>query len=193
MLFYPNERIALFIDGANLYGSTKGLGFDIDYRRIHDLFSKKGVLLRAFYYTAISSDDEFSPMRPMVDWLEYNGWKMVTKPMKEYQDSQGRSRRKGDMDIELAVDALEMADHVDHLVIFSGDGDFCRLVDSLHRKGKRVSIVSTVKTSQPMCSDELRRIADNFIELEELRQHIQRVPKGAPGNVMGTESPKVTS
>jgi uncharacterized LabA/DUF88 family protein len=177
MLFYPNERIALFVDGANLYGAAKALQFDIDYKRVHELFAKKGTLVRAIYYTALASDAEFSPMRPMVDWLEYNGWKLVTKLMKEYQDAQGRTRRKGDMDMELAVDALELAPAVDHLVIFSGDGDFWRLVDALHRQGKRVTVVSTIKSSPPMCADELRRIADNFVDLLDIRSQIERVAK----------------
>lgn len=179
-LFYPKERLAILIDGANLYGAAKGVGFDVDYKRIHELFAGKGLLVRAFFYTALASDEEFSPLRPMVDYLEYNGWKVVTKPMREFTDSQGRLRRKGDMDIELAVDALEIAEHVDHLVIFSGDGDFWRLVDSLQRRGKRVSVVSTIKSTPPMCSDELRRIADNFIELADLKSQIERIAKEKP-------------
>ncbi len=174
MLFYPQERLALFIDGANLYGAAKGLQFDIDYKKLLELFARKGLLTRAFYYTAVAEDQEFSPLRPLVDWLDYNGFSVVTKPLKEFTDAQGRRRVKGNMDIELAIDVMEMSDQVDHIVIFSGDGDFRRLVEATQRKGKRVSIVSTIRTQPPMISDELRRQADNFIELDELKPAISR-------------------
>lgn len=183
MLFYPQERIALFIDGANLYGAAKGLQFDIDYKRLLEVFARKGVLVRAFYYTALAEEQEFSPLRPLIDWLDYNGFTVVTKPLKEYTDSQGRRRVKGSMDIELAIDVMEMSDRVDHIVIFSGDGDFRKLVESVQRKGRRVSVVSTIRTQPPMVSDDLRRQADNFIELEELRQMIAR--EGGPRSVGG--------
>jgi uncharacterized LabA/DUF88 family protein len=168
MLFYPQEKLAIFIDGANLYGAAKGLQFDIDYKRLLELFARKGILVRAFYYTAVAEDQEFSPLRPLVDWLDYNGFAVVTKPLKEFTDAQGRRRVKGNMDIELAIDVMEMADQVDHIVIFSGDGDFRRLVEAAQKKGRRVSVVSTIRTQPPMVSDDLRRQADNFIELDEL-------------------------
>src|SRR6185312_7004228 len=174
MLFYPSEKLALFSDGANLYGAAKGLQFDIDYKRLLELFARKGVLVRAFYYTAVAEDQEFSPLRPLVDWLDYNCFSVVTKPLKEFTDVAGRRRVKGDMDIELAIDVMEMAASIDHAVIFSGDGDFRRLVEAVQRKGRRVSVVSTIRTSPPMVADELRRQADNFIELEDLKSQIAR-------------------
>lgn len=174
MLFYPHERMALFVDGANLYSASKSLGFDIDYRKLLDLFISKGQLVRAFYYTAIMEEEDFSPIRPLVDWLDYNGFTMVTKPAKAFTDHQGRRKIKGNMDMELAVDVMEMADHIQHAVIFSGDGDFRSLVEAVQRKGVRVSIVSTVKSNPPMVADELRRQADNFIELAELQASIAR-------------------
>src|SRR5437867_8344209 len=144
MVFYPEERIAIFIDGANLYSAARGLAFDIDYKRLLELFSTKGRLIRAFYYTALAEDQEYSPIRPLIDWLDYNGYTMVTKPLKEFTDAYGRRKVKGNMDIELAVDLMEMADRTDHVVLFSGDGDFRRLVEAVQRKGVRVSIVSTI-------------------------------------------------
>jgi uncharacterized LabA/DUF88 family protein len=174
MLFYPAEKLALFIDGANLYGAAKGLQFDIDYKRLLELFARKGTLVRAFYYTAVAEDQEFSPLRPLVDWLDYNGFSVVTKPLKEFTDVQGRRRVKGNMDIELAIDVMEMSACVDHVVIFSGDGDFRRLVEAVQRRGRRVSVVSTIRTSPPMIADELRRQADNFIELDDLKSQISR-------------------
>jgi uncharacterized LabA/DUF88 family protein len=102
---------------------------------------------------------------------------MVTKPAKEYTDAQGRRKVKGNMDIELTVDALEIAPHVDHIVLFSGDGDFRPLIEALQRKGVRVSVVSTIRSQPPMISDDLRRQADNFIELDELKDVIGRPPR----------------
>ncbi len=173
-MFYRDEKLALFIDGANLYAAAKSLGFDIDYKKLRSEFSARGKLLRANYYTALIEDQEFSPIRPLVDWLDYNGYSMVTKPAKEFTDQTGRRKIKGNMDIELAIDAIEMADHVDHIVLFSGDGDFRALVDTLQRRGVRVSVVSTIRTQPPMIADELRRQADNFIDLEDLRSLIGR-------------------
>src|SRR5271155_3424898 len=174
MIFYPQERIGLFIDGSNLYAAARAVGFDIDYKRLLDVFRAQGQLVRAFYYTALVEDQEYSPIRPLVDWLDYNGYTMVTKPTKEFTDALGRRRIKGNMDIELAIDMLEMAQHIDHAILFSGDGDFRRLVEAVQRKGVRVSVVSTIRSSPPMVSDDLRRQADNFIELQDLAPNLMR-------------------
>lgn len=184
---YSNERFAMFIDGSNLYAAARALNFDIDYKRLLEIFSKRGSLVRAFYYTALVEDQEYSPIRPLIDWLDYNGYAMVTKPTKEFTDSSGRRKIKGNMDIELAVDVMEIAEHVDHIILFSGDGDFRRLVEAVQRKGRRVTVVSTVRSQPPMLADELRRQADCFVELEELAPRICREghrppPSNAPGN-----------
>ena len=173
-MFYKDERLALFIDGSNLYAAAKSLGFDIDYKLLRTEFMRRGKLLRAFYYTALLDNEEYSPIRPLVDWLNYNGFTMITKAAKEFTDSQGRRKVKGNMDIDLTVNAMELAPHVDHIVLFSGDGDFRPLVESLQRQGVRVSVVSTVRSQPPMIADELRRQADNFIELEGLRDVVGR-------------------
>ena len=170
------ERIALFIDGANLYATAKSLGFDIDYKRLLKEFQSRGKLIRAFYYTALVEDQEYSSIRPLIDWLDYNGYSVVTKPTKEFVNSLGRRKVKGNMDIELAVDAMEMAEHLDHIVLFSGDGDFRSLVEAVQRKGVRVSVVSTNTTQPAMVADELRRQADEFIDLVSLSAKIGRDP-----------------
>ena len=180
MYFHEGDRIALFIDGANLYSAAKTLGFDIDYKRLLNLFASKGRMVRAFYYTALLEDQEYSPIRPLVDWLDYNGYSLVTKPAKEYTDSQGRRKIKGNMDIELAIDMMEMVDRLDHVVLFSGDGDFRSLIEAVQRKGVRASVVSTIRSSPPMIADELRRQADQFIELDLLADEIERVHQDRP-------------
>ncbi|WP_112662992.1 NYN domain-containing protein [Microvirga flavescens] len=168
------QRIALFIDGANLYATTKTLGFDIDYKKLLKEFQTRGSLLRAFYYTALVEDQEYSSIRPLIDWLDYNGYRVVTKPTKEFVDSAGRRKVKGNMDIELAIDALELAPYIDQMVLFSGDGDFRSLVEAMQRRGVRVSVVSTVTTQPPMVADELRRQADEFLDLAQLVTKIGR-------------------
>ncbi|MGI9352259.1 MAG: NYN domain-containing protein [Rhizobiaceae bacterium] len=175
-MFDQRERIALFVDGANLYATSKSLGFDIDYKRMLKFFGEQGYLLRAYYYTALVEEQEYSSIRPLIDWLDYNGYRVVTKPTKEFTDSFGRRKVKGSMDMELAVDAMELGDTIDHFVLFSGDGDFRSLVAALQRKGRRVSVVSTVATNPPMIADDLRRQADNFIELTHMRDQIGRDP-----------------
>ncbi|WP_374656080.1 NYN domain-containing protein [Dongia sp.] len=172
--FYAQERVGLFIDGANLHAAARALGFDIDYKRLLKHFQEQCRLIRAFYYTALVEDQEYSPLRPLVDWLDYNGFTMVTKPTKEFTDAMGRRKIKGNMDIELAIDVLEMSAHLDHVVLFSGDGDFRRLVEAVQRRGVRVSVVSTVRSNPPMVADELRRQADMFVELEELSSVVAR-------------------
>ena len=181
MTFYRQERLGLFIDGSNLYAAARALGFDIDYKKLHNLFADKGQLIRAYYYTALLEDHDYSPIRPLVDWLDYNGYTMITKPAKEFTDGTGRKKIKGNMDIELAIDVLELSNHLDHIVLFSGDGDFRRLVEAVQNKGVRVTVISTVKSQPPMVADELRRQADTFIELADLENEIARSSSSVEG------------
>lgn len=175
-----NCRRALFIDGANLYATTKTLGFDVDFKRLLRSYNHNGRLIRAFYYTAMIEDQEYSSIRPLVDWLDYNGYRVVTKPTKEFVDSTGRRKIKGNMDIELAIDALELAPYIDEMILFSGDGDFRSLVEALQRRGVRVIVVSTIQTQPPMIADELRRQADEFIDITQLAQIIGREQNDRP-------------
>jgi uncharacterized LabA/DUF88 family protein len=168
------EKLALFIDGANLYGATKALGFEIDYRRLLQEFQSRGKLVRAYYYTAMIEDQEFSALKPLIDWLDYNGFTVVTKPTKEFVDQAGRRKLKGNMDIELAVDAIELAPYIDQMVLFSGDGDFRSLVEAVQRRGVRVTVVSTIATKPPMLADELRRQCDQFTDLTDLKSKVAR-------------------
>ena len=172
--FYDSERVGLFIDGANLYSAARSLGFDIDYRRLLKVFREKGRLVRAYYYTALLDEQEYSPIRPLIDWLDYNGYTMVTKPLKEFTQSTGRRKFKGNMDVEITVDIMEMSANVDHVVLISGDGDFRRLVEAVQRRGVRVTVVSTIRTQPPMVADELRRQADFFLDLSELQGKVAR-------------------
>jgi uncharacterized LabA/DUF88 family protein len=190
----PPDRIALFIDGANLYATARALGFDIDYRRLLKEFQSRGVLLRAFYYTTIIEDQEFTSIRPLIDWLDYNGYTVVTKLTKEFIDAGGRRKVKGSMNIELAVNAMELADHIDQMFLFSGDGDFRPLLEAVQRRGVHVTVVSTLTSQPPMVADELRRQADAFVDLAELKPKLGRDPSERPGpREMRQQSPQFPS
>src|SRR5271155_6255660 len=180
MTVSSTNRTALFIDGANLYATAKALGFDIDYKRLLKEFQCQGTLVRAFYYTAVIEDQEFSSIRPLLDWLDYNGYTVVTKPTKEFIDASGHRKVKGNMDIELAVDAMGLAEHVDQIMLFSGDGDFRSLVEAVQRRGVRVTVISTVSTQPPMVADELRRQCDQFVDIMELQSKLGRDPTERP-------------
>ena len=167
-------KIALFIDGPNLFAAAKALGLEIDYRKLLREFEERGTLVRALYYTATAEDQQYSSLRPLIDWLDYNGYAVVTKPAKEFTDPSGRRKVKASMDVELTVDALVLASHIDRMVLFSGDGDFRPLLAAVQRRGVKVTVVSTIACQPPMIADELRRQADAFIDLAELRARIAR-------------------
>jgi len=168
------ERLAVFIDGANLFAASRNLGFDVDYKNLLAYFRERSYLVRAYYYTALLETEEYSPLRPLVDWLDYNGYTVVTKPAKEFTDATGRRRVKGSVDIEMAVDVLDLTPHLDHAVIFSGDSDLRRLVESVQRRGVRVTVISTIRTQPAMIADDLRRQADAFLDLADLAEHVTR-------------------
>ena len=190
-----NEKTALFIDGANLYKAARALGFDMDYKNLLAKARTASALVRAYYFTAMQEDKEqdYSPLRPLVDWLDYNGYTMVTKTAREFTDATGRKRFRGSVDIELAVEMLLMAEHLDHIVLFTGNGDFKRAIEAVQSKGVRVTIVSTIKSQPPMASDDLRRQADRFFELADLEKEIGRTcaparkPRPAQGDDLNDE------
>ena len=181
-----HERFALFIDGANLYAAARLINIEIDYQQLLTYFSQPHKPVRAYYYTAMLDENEYSPLRPLMDWLDYNGYTMVTKPVRTFTNKSGEKRQKGNMDIELAVDCMELVNHLDHFIIFSGDGDFIALVKALQRKGKRITIVSTTVTTPPILSDDLRRISDNYIDLYDIRDMVGR-PVNAGQQDFGTK------
>jgi uncharacterized LabA/DUF88 family protein len=173
-LFLDDERTALFIDGANLYSASRNLGFDVDYRNLLEYFRRNTRVIRAYYYAAVLETEEYSPLKPLTDWLAYNGYTLVTKPAREFTDATGRRRVKGNMDVEMAVDMLELCGRLDHVILFSGDADLRRLVEAVQRNGVRVSVVSTVRTTPPMIADDLRRQADQYLDLADIAPEFTR-------------------
>jgi uncharacterized LabA/DUF88 family protein len=156
-------KTCCFIDGANLYHSMTGLGWDLDYGALREDLDSRFDLLRIFYYTALLQGE--NPLRPLCDWLQYHGFHLVTKPAKVFG-----TFTKGNMDIDLAVDALEMAPFMEHMILFSGDGDFRRLVESIQRRGIKVTVISTAVNT----ADELRKQCDVFVELQGMRKQWER-------------------
>lgn len=177
-----NEKTAILIDGANLYKAARNLGFDIDYKRLLAIAQEQSQLVRAYYFTAMQEDrdQDYSPLRPLVDWLDYNGYTMITKLARNYTDAQGKKRFRGSIDVELTVEMMSLSDRLDHIVLFTGNGDFRRVVEAVQARAVRVTVVSTMKSSPPMASDELRRQADSFLELTTLEKQIGRSGGGAP-------------
>lgn len=180
MIFYPGEKVAVFIDGANLYSTARTLNIEIDYKRLKTWFAEKSRLIRVMYYTAIVDDQEYSPLRPLVDWLDYNGYTLVTKPLKEFTDDNGRRKVKGSMDVNIAVDMLTLAEKVDHIVLCTGDGSFRRAVEAVQAKGVRVTVISSNATQPSMIADDLRRQADQFLDLSDLRDEVARPRREHP-------------
>jgi len=179
---FKSNRIALFIDGANLHATARALGFDIDYKRLLKEFEGRGPLLGAFYYTAIIEDQEYSSVRPLTDWLSYNGYTVVTKAVKEFTDASGRRKVKGNMGVELTIDAMQIAKQIDQMVLFSGDGAFRSLVEAVQRRGVHVTVISTMSSQPPMIADELRRQADVFTDLAALQSKLSRDPSERPAS-----------
>lgn len=173
--FYPEEKVAILVDGSNLYAAARSLEFDIDYKQLLQWVAERGRLTRASYYTTIVESEDYAPLRPLVDWLDYNGYRMVTKTIKEYTDTGGRKRYRGSVDVDLAVDLVDIAGQVDHILLFSGDGDFRRAVEAAQARGARVTVVSTIEAGTPSISDELRRQADHFLDLKYLMPAIRRM------------------
>lgn len=173
-MFYKDETLAMFIDGPNFYATARALNFDVDYKRLLGLFQAKGRLLRASYFTPLADTDDHVAIRPLVDWLQYNGWTVVTQPARVHETEDGRTRIKGNTDIDMAVEVMKLAPILAHAVLFTGNRDFTPLVGFLQDRGTRVTVVSSFRTQPPMISDDLRRKADAFVDLDTLRDAIAR-------------------
>jgi uncharacterized LabA/DUF88 family protein len=169
------KTTAILVDGSNLHATYEALGLtSVDFKRVLQYF--EGTILHAGYFTALPPKSEVSTLRPMVDYLEYNGWTIYQKEWKEFTDGDGNRKVKGNMDVEISVMAKELAPYVTHMVLFTGDGDFRFLVDAVQRSNRvHVTVVSSIKTRPAMCADILRRQADAFIDLVDLHPHIGRV------------------
>jgi uncharacterized LabA/DUF88 family protein len=167
----PEERVSVYIDGPNLYATSRALGVNLDYKKLLKNFKEAANLIRLNYFTAVFENSvEYNSIRPLLDWLDYNGYMVHEKPAKEFTDSAGRRKVRGNVAIDMSVHMMESASHLDHIFLFSGDGDFLSTVFALQRMGVRVTVISTLLSpgDNPMVSDELRRAADQFIDLNSI-------------------------
>ncbi|WP_188129507.1 NYN domain-containing protein [Rhizobium sp. RU20A] len=173
-MFDNREKVIVFIDGAHFYFVAKSLDFEIDFQKVLAYFKSEAYLVRANYYTAIAEDQEFIGLRPLVDWLDYNGYRVVTKAYKDLTDPSGKKRVRSSMEMELACDLFEQIDTADHLIIIAGDSDLARLVQTAQLKGKKVTVMSTLTGQLASISDELRRKADQFVDLSGFKEKFSR-------------------
>ena len=165
----PLEKIAIFIDGANLNAMAYDqLRVKIDFAKLLNYFGRNGLILRAFYYLATDTVDRSK--LPFLAWLGRNGYQVVTKPMKEFDDG----TQKGNLDIEIAIDMLELADKVDRVVLVSGDGDFAPLLKRVGSKGARTQVVAYWGHGEGGTAPELLEAADTFTELQDIIRLISR-------------------
>ncbi len=160
------KRIGIFIDGSNLYMSTKALGFRVDFTKLLNYYKQQGDVAHAFYFTALPPKDVQSPLRKMIDYVDYNGWTVIQKETKSYVNPEGVEKLKGNMDVEIAVHVSETAPFITNLILFSGDGDFRVLLESVQR---RHGIHCTVVSARSLVADGLRRQANEFVDLASLR------------------------
>lgn len=174
-MFYNTERIGLFIDGYSLYQTVRAMDLRIDYKALRDLFASKGRLNRVQYFATVNDHDpdEFNPQRKTFDWLQYNGFDVQTIQTRSFTGSDGEIQYRGNASVLMTCYALKHAEHLDHVVILTGNADFAPLITALQERGTRVTMVSTIKNGS-LCSDQLRRSADDFIDLEDLRQQISK-------------------
>lgn len=172
-------RTLVLIDGANTYQSSKHLGFDIDYKELHEMFRRHTKLLRIYYFTVFLENQEenvYNVLKPLTDWMSYNNYSVVTKLVKSLDSPKHRAKSPLFIDVELTTTALQQLPNYDTVVIFSGDGDFTFLSETLKNYGKRVIVVGTLSNAPSIIADSLRRSADYVIFLEELDKTIQRNP-----------------
>lgn len=172
-MIFETERAAVFIDGYGTHYTCKSLGIEIDYRKLSELIRRQTTVIRNYYFTPLVEGQDFIAVKPLLDFLQYNGWTTVTRPYKEHYVSTNTA---------LAVTAMEIAPAIEQAIIFSGNGDFTPLIEALKRRGIHTTVASTVRSEQSYCSDDLRRAADAFIDLDDIRSAISREPRNEKAN-----------
>ena len=178
LLFYPNERTSIFIDGRSLFHTARKLDFEVDLSKFSQYFASKFQLVRCSYYTPVS--EERTPLHNILDWLSYNGFTVSTRVFSPDNHPPSISSLMSVDIIEQTLGNGYAGDEpyaLQHVVIVSGDGDYCPVVKFLKSRSIRVSVMSSLETEPLSISEELRRLADNFIELDDLRSELERHKK----------------
>lgn len=174
-MFYSNEKFSVFIDSWSLNQASRSIELQIDFKRLRDELVKRGRLQALNYYTVVDEREEDNPLIPLLQWLSYNGYRVHRKLVRGFTNDDGRRVVRGSLDVEIALDMMASAQNVDHIVLFSGNRDYVYAVESVQRLGCRVTLCSTRQAESHICSDELRRAVDSFIELEDLADSIEKL------------------
>jgi len=166
------KKIAIFVDGSNFGQALKLAGFYVDYQKMREYFASYGELVGSYYFTALPPRGEHTTIRPLLDALQYKGWKLVSKETTVNQDG----KMKGNMDIEIVIQGIRLLDNeaITDLVLLSGDGDFVSFTDYLRDNGVRVTAISHHTHDRTnMTADSLRQSVHEFINLKDIRPHIE--------------------
>ena len=172
-------KVAIFIDGSNLWQTCRNLNMKINFKQLREWAAEQNTIWLGYYTGLVSNRDEENPLIKMTDWLSYNGYIVVKKQASTVNSNDSDEERiiKGNIDVDITVDMMLMAENVDTIILFSGDGDFIPVVEAVQRKyGVYVICVSSTKPVN-IVSGELRRKVNQFIELDDLRETIAYADK----------------
>jgi len=160
-------RVAIFIDGSNLFHAALQLGIDIDYSKLLCRLTAGSRLLRSFFYTGVDRTNE--KQQSFLLWMRRNGYRVFAKDLIQFPDGS----KKADLDVEIAVDMVALSAYYDTAILVSGDGDLTYAVEAVSYRGARVEVVSL----RSMASDSLINVADLFIDLDTIKEDIQKPPR----------------
>lgn len=160
-------RVAIFIDGSNLFYAALQLGIEIDYTKLLCRLTEGSRLLRAFFYTGVDRTNE--KQQGFLLWMRRNGYRVIAKDLVQLPDGS----KKANLDVEIAVDLMALVGFYDTAIIVSGDGDLAYAADSVSYRGARIEVVSL----RSMTSDSLINVADRYIDLDQIKEDIQKTRK----------------
>jgi uncharacterized LabA/DUF88 family protein len=160
-------RVAIFVDGSNLFYAALQLNIEIDYTKLLARLTGGSRLLRSFFYTGVDRTNE--KQQGFLLWMRRNGYRVIAKDLIQLPDGS----KKANLDVEIAVDMMALVGSYDTAVLVSGDGDLAYAVDAVSYRGVRVEVVSL----RSMTSDSLINVSDRYIDLENVKEDIQKTPK----------------
>jgi len=171
-MFHTSEKLAVLIDGHALNAFAYGLGMKIDYRKLKVQFARSSKLTSIKYYAGVDFSRGENPYVKLLDWLDYNGYRVHIKEARSFVNGDGERNVKGSVIVDLSIDLVLVARHVDHVVLVSAHGDLTYPILQAKRLGARVTLLSSLNAEGVRPADELRQVADEFIELETLRDEL---------------------
>jgi uncharacterized LabA/DUF88 family protein len=162
-------RVAIFVDGSNLFYAALQLNIEIDYTKLLARLTGGSRLLRSFFYTGVDRNNE--KQQGFLLWMRRNGYRVIAKDLVQLPDGS----KKANLDVEIAVDMMALVGSYDTAVLVSGDGDLAYAVDAVSYRGVRVEVVSL----RSMTSDSLINVSDRYIDLENVKEEIQKTPRSS--------------